>query len=156
MRGWLAAVVGAGALGFFVARLTASPAPSPAVVRTQSPLDGDALQADLRRAVREELRSARAELLAEIRSARETGAATPAPAEAPAAVPEVTTDEPASTSARALIARAASARRWGEDEAHELRRLIPRLTLQQRDEVLATLIPAINRGDIALDAVPPF
>ena len=52
---------------------------------------------------------------------------------------------------QSLVARAVSVRHWTRDDAETLRRLLPHMTDEQRDEAFHTLLPAINRGEITLD-----
>jgi hypothetical protein len=46
----------------------------------------------------------------------------------------------------ALLEQAQAARRWSDDEANTLRRLLPRMTPADRELVVAKLVAAINGG----------
>ena len=45
---------------------------------------------------------------------------------------------------------------WTDEDVHELRSALPHLTTEQRTEVLQTIIPAINAGEIVVESSGPL
>jgi hypothetical protein len=134
-------VVAAG-LGFAAAKLTGArsvaPVPAPPVARATY-VAAPAIPAEsIRSAVRDALREERHEACA------------PAPAPPPPPPPPEP-DPAALDSGRALVSAALAARRWGPDETADLRALLPQLSDAQRAELLRTLLPAVNRGEIEVN-----
>jgi hypothetical protein len=59
--------------------------------------------------------------------------------------------------ARAVAQTALSVGRWTDEEVHILRQAFAHLTDEQRKETLQLLIPAMNRGELAVETSgPPF
>ena len=158
---WTAAIVIAVAAGAFVVgrlipRDTAAPSTpplaqpmagaAPAASRTAGSsartLDQRQLDA-IRRAVRDEVNAAIAERDAE-HSAEE-------PPAADESTPETPGNLAAAASAQALVEAARRSRRWKREDAASLRSAIAKMNAAQRDEILSTLIPAVNRGEIKPD-----
>jgi type IV secretory pathway VirB10-like protein len=59
-------------------------------------------------------------------------------------------------SASALVEAAKKSKHWGEQQAAEMGQLFSRLDPQQADQVLRTLIPAINAQEIRVDLNGPL
>jgi hypothetical protein len=147
MSKWMvAALVGGVLMGVGVARWTAAPtrtvivegaerpssAPAPAVAGVA--LDPLALRRELREAVRDELKAARAETAA---------AEPPAPRHQP-----TVENEAAHERASERIADALPAHRWTAEDAAAIGKLIPTMTSEERDQVLDQLLGAINRREL--------
>jgi hypothetical protein len=99
-----------------------------------------AIRAAVAEAVREELR-------AQTRTGARPATVTPAePAIREARIAPESVE--ALESSRVLVSGAIAAHRWGPEEAAELRGQLGLLTELQRDEILHTLMPAINRGEL--------
>ena|SRR5215510_846334 len=138
------ALVGFGAGGYLLGSLRAQPQPQPpaAVVRehaARSPVVADRglSEAELRRVVKEEL--AASGLDQGGRSAREP--VQPAPPSAnPAAFDQ----------GMRRVNQAIAQRQWTPDDAAALDHTLETASPEQRAEILHTLIPALNRGDIKL------
>lgn len=63
----------------------------------------------------------------------------------------------AASAGQQIIQAALSARQWGERQAQEMRKLLPTMTIEQREQALQELSAAINRGDITVAVSgPPF
>jgi hypothetical protein len=61
------------------------------------------------------------------------------------------------TQAREVVQVALSAKRWTDENVLALRQAFPYLTDGQQKEMLQILIPAVNRGEIAVETSgPPF
>jgi hypothetical protein len=59
--------------------------------------------------------------------------------------------------AREVVQVALSAGRWTDEDVHLLRQTFASLTDEQQQEMLQTLIPAMNRGEVAVETSgPPF
>jgi hypothetical protein len=50
-----------------------------------------------------------------------------------------------------LLEAARARRRWTSDDRVALRQLLPQMTAEQRDDILQTLFPALNRGELTTD-----
>jgi hypothetical protein len=112
-------------------------APRPLVVTTSGGgIDTAALRQLVREAVREELNHA------------EPGAHEPT-AEPPA--PPSTDSEEARDKGLELVRAAHGTGRWTNGNVAELRKLLPSMTEAQRQEIFQTLLPALNRGELARD-----
>jgi hypothetical protein len=142
---WVAVATVTAALGYLAG--AARPTPSvptargatPAVAAAPEPIGSTAVRA----IVREEL-------------ARPAAAATPPPL-APPPAPEATPEQLAALEkARTVIAQAIAARRWGPNDRAELHALLPALSRAEHDEIMATLVPAINDGRITVEIDGPF
>lgn len=131
----------------------AAEVPGPAAVTPVIPvgaapalsIDEVALRREIRQVLQEELRS----LDREARVAAENTPKEPQPpsAEANAALRD----------SHRLLQTAIRAHRWTDRDVTELRALMSQLTEAQRDEVRATLVPAINRGELTMEiSGPPF
>ncbi len=107
------------------------------------------LRAELRAAVRDEIRSVLTEQ-------RETGRESDATGET------APTDEPspdnlaAAERGLAVIETARRAGRWRSEDASALRAVMQAVTDEQRVELLAEIIPAINRGEVTPDFRGPI
>jgi hypothetical protein len=57
-----------------------------------------------------------------------------------------------------LLSAARDRRHWTSEDASALHRLMPQMTQEQCDDILHTLLPALNRGEITADFAgrPPF
>jgi hypothetical protein len=138
------------ALGFAVARWSsAAPPPAnraeaampaatvamrPVTISTSGRVDEAALRGVVRDVLREELRSAQP-------------AAAPAP---PSPLPTAASVD-AHDKGLELVQSARARRHWTSDDVAAMRHLLPQLTQEQREEVFHTLLPAFNRGEIAVD-----
>jgi len=85
----------------------------------------------------------------------------PPPAEPPPPAPPHAEPAPEHRTAvekgRTLVARAFTSGRWGDEEARDLRAVLPELSRAEHDELMASLVPAINDGRIAVTTDgPPF
>lgn len=107
--------------------------------------DGEALRRDVGQIVREELRA----FVAQSSGAART-TTTAAPNE-----PEPQNDEMRGR-ALALVQAATGKRTWTKDDASALHQLMPQLTADQRQEVVQTLLPLLNSGNIRVDTRAPF
>ena len=58
--------------------------------------------------------------------------------------------------AERIVRNALAAHVWGEQDATQLRHLRHQLTDEQLRSLNAQLIPAMNRQELRVDAVPPF
>src|SRR5262245_9848311 len=58
--------------------------------------------------------------------------------------------------AMAAIAAGVAAHRWTRDDAHTLKRLMPRMTDAQRRQVMQTIVSSINRGELKPDSPSIF
>jgi hypothetical protein len=112
----------------------------PVVINSGGRVDEAALRSVIRDVLREELRSAQ--------SATEPA---PSPRVAPTAE-NVTAHDKGLECIRSARAR----RHWTSDDVATMRELLQQMTQEQRDEVLHTLLPAINRGEIAIDVHGPL
>jgi len=116
----------------------ASPLRSPAVVPSVSAAE---LRAIIRDVVRDEVQHA----------------APPAPTAPEEPAVEATPDDPASADrGRAIVGAARHVGRWTEEDAAALRSAMGAMSDAQRSEVLALLVPAINRGELALTFEGPI
>jgi hypothetical protein len=139
------AVVGIG--GLFVGlhlRPATPPAAAPearpsSVASTQPPIDQQQLAAEIRAVVREELARNHNEAPAPNQE--------PPPAAALPTVEQVTAQD----QAHAVVDGARRSGHWTEEDRAQLRQQLPQMSDAQRDEVLTTLIPAINRQEIKID-----
>jgi hypothetical protein len=92
-----------------------------------------------------------AALRAEIRAAvREERPAAAAPAE-PTPHPVAAADPAAADDARRIVTAARAARRWTQTDVLALRAVMPRLAPDEREEILSTLFPALNSGELRPD-----
>jgi hypothetical protein len=104
-------------------------------VSPQVTFDAAAEREALRAIIREELRAAKAP----------EGPAAVEPPRAEAPPPESTAAYASSTR---LVSTALSARSWSDRDVQELHQLLPQLSQAQREVLLHTLVPALNRGDL--------
>jgi hypothetical protein len=153
LHGTLAALALA-ALAFAAGRYSAPAMPAPRLSAAGAPalrLDVAGVRADIRQILREELRSSDRE--APGAAAIAPAGAVAAPAADPPPGPEAVS---AYESALALVERGRQEGRW--EHSRELRALFATMTEEQRTQVIHTLLPAINAGEIAYDARsgPPF
>jgi hypothetical protein len=117
-----------------------APVDRPTGTLVAAALDSPALRAEIGRIVRDALRDG-------------MQPAAPPPAHVEAS-PEVLE---ALTSGQELVRGALEAKVWTEAESRDLKTIFTRVGPEQRDEILATLLPALNRGDLKPDFVgPPF
>jgi hypothetical protein len=141
-----AGVIGGLALG---GRAPATPPPAgpPRVVTVAAGVDMAQLRGAIRDVLREELRTALPPV--------DRPAAAPEPAEAP---PPTTEQTAAYNEARALVDRGMAGGTWDSDRGMTLRGLLAVVTVEQRDELLHTLTPALNSGAVRLVGPPgpPF
>lgn len=117
-------------------------------------VDAEALERDIRQAVREEL-TRHGHLMA---AAQVSPPAAPA-APAPAAVPEVRSPELVAQAARAdaVLAAAASRLVWTEEDAREFRSAIAELPPAVRQEIMLKFAQAVNDGGMRLETgAAPF
>jgi hypothetical protein len=152
-----ATLVGIAAAAFAAGRTTGSDATRDVMTRTRaagpapastgpgpalSALSGVQVTAALRAAVRDEIR----EVLTEEREAAADASA--------AGETESASDEPSDESVaaaergRAVIEAARRARRWRSEDASALQEVMASVTDDERQALLAELIPAINRGEV--------
>jgi len=125
-----------------VAVLLMGRSPRPLPAQAPAPIvDRAALRADLRAIVREELAAATPAVPEPPREER--------PAEPRMAAPRVASA--AHDQAADLVARRAAARRWRAEDMLALRGLLDRMSGEERAEILATLVPAINQGTIRVE-----
>jgi hypothetical protein len=117
---------------------TAAPR-APSLVVTA--LDIQALNEDLRRVVREELARAAASH-GEIATGTDEAKAAPEPS---------AENTRALAAASDLVRRKLAAQFWSAADASELRALMPELEVEQRNRLLAELLPAINAGKVRVD-----
>jgi hypothetical protein len=142
----LASCAVTGAVAFVAARATApqprAAAARPAATCRAEGVDMAALRVEVRAALRDEL------------AARPASAA-PAPAAA-AEPPPPAGPSPEQLAAHdralALIAAARPTGRWDDDDVAQMRQLLAQLDPEQRDDVLHTLLPAINDGELVMVA----
>jgi hypothetical protein len=126
-------------------RAPAASRPSPALAA----LSAVELTAVLRAAVRDEIRS----VLTEQREAGQDSNST----EETAPADEPSPDSLAATErGLAVIGTARRAGRWRSEDASALRAVMQAVTDDQRKELLAELIPAINRGEVTPDFRGPI
>jgi len=98
----------------------------------------------LTKVIREELRQGLAQWTPESQQAR-------AEAIANAQLHNTPENRAAYQSASAVVHAAVSAKRWTEDDAHTLREALGQLTKEQHQELMELLLPAINRGEVAVE-----
>lgn len=166
---WGAALVLTGGGGFLAGRMSAAPSGQEEVLRElrqqrelltallsrseagSSPtrgapaggaVDVQGLRAEVARAVREELKAAGAERLE--------------PREEPAPAPPAPKAVAAHQEGLRLIDEATRSRRWRDEDAHALGRLLVDMTPAQRQEVIRRLTTTLNAGGIDVQAVSPF
>jgi hypothetical protein len=115
-----------------------------------------ALPVDLS-ALRHEIRALRAEV------ATATAAASARPADGPApAAPVAPSVEPTAVqaeaieAAQALVGNAVQERRWSREDADQMRRLLPRMSHEQRMAASAALAVAINSQQVVVESFPPL
>jgi hypothetical protein len=133
------------ALGYLAG--AARPAPGAPVARGAAPVVA---------AVREPLGPMALRAIVREELARPSAAATPPPA-APPPVPEATPEQLAAREkARTVVAQAIAVRRWGPTDRAELHALLPQLSRAEHDEIMATLVPAINEGRLTVEIDGPF
>jgi hypothetical protein len=113
-------------------------------------VNDSALRQDIARVLRDELRSVLASANAEVEHARREEAARQEMLNSPE-------NREAYHGALDLVQFALATKRWTEDDAQALRAALTHLTQEQAAEVFERLIPAINRGELAVDTDgPPF
>ncbi|WP_224245466.1 hypothetical protein [Hyalangium gracile] len=166
-RAWLLVALLVGwALGHGTSWLMAPPAPAP----SPAPEALEALRVQLdelpsRLAMAQprtscvvsapDLSALRAELLQALHEER--CASTEAPAASEVAERAPAPPEPSSGAlalpehGQRLLDEALRTRRWGDEQAEELRRLYPELTGPQREQLTRTLIVHINRGELIVE-----
>src|SRR5215470_10415376 len=123
---------------------SAPPVPQPAPRMTAvAAVDTTALRADVRRIVAEECHA----------TPKATEAAAPAPPPSPTAE-----QEDAHVQALALVEGAIAVGRWDADNARSMRQLLAVETEDQREDVIHTLLPALNSGHVRVETgpMPPF
>jgi hypothetical protein len=130
------------------------PSPPPPKVTAVADVD----MAAIRRAIAEECRAAAASPTPSP-TVMATVMAAPPPDRDPDPPPSPTAEqEDAHTQAHTLLSSAFATGRWDQTSALALRQLLAQLTADQRDDVLRTLLPAVNSGRVRLDVgpLPPF
>jgi hypothetical protein len=150
----IAAAAGAFAVGRWTLRSPGAATPSPTVRTGPAPASASpatstarALDPGIRDAIRAAVRDEVTAALAE-RDARRDGDEPSASAEPPAATSDA---EAAAAIARELVEAAQRSHRWTREDAAALRAAIGRMTADQREEILPTLMVAVNRGEIQPD-----
>ena len=58
--------------------------------------------------------------------------------------------------ASSVVRTALAAKRWTDEDAHTLRETMGQLTREQHEELMELLLPAINRGELAVETVGPL
>ena len=113
---------------------------------TTAALDTALPHAELRQVLREEI-------TALVERSEPTNAATPAPAQE-----EVSpTNLAALERGQRLLDNALRARRWGDAQVEELRRLLPEMTAAQQQMLTQKLSASINRGELVVETTDmPF
>jgi hypothetical protein len=97
-----------------------------------------------------------AALRAEVRAMRQALEARPgepvAQAQAQASAPEAPPSDPiVAARARQIVAAGQTAHRWTRDDVAALHGVFPLISRDEQEEILTTLIPALNSGEIHLD-----
>jgi hypothetical protein len=87
----------------------------------------------------------------ELRAFAGSATSSASPATKPEPPPPSAQSVAATEQAHRLIEAATTARRWSERDREQLRVLFPQLTNEQRQEILTSLLPAVNRGDIKVE-----
>ena len=106
-------------------------------------VDAEWLRSEVARAVREELKAA--------------GLERPEPREEPAPAPPAPGSVAAHQEGLRLIEEATHTRRWREEDAHAMGRLLADMTPAQRQEVIRRLTTTLNAGGIDVQVVgSPF
>jgi hypothetical protein len=121
-------------------RIEASRGALPPSTTVAAAFDSPALRREIRQMLQEELRAFAS-----------TGAGSASPAAKPEPPPPSAESVAATEQAHRLLEAAATARRWTDRDREQLRVLLPQLTNEQRQEILTSLIPAVNRGDIKVE-----
>lgn len=126
----------------------AAAAAPPAVSAINTAINSDALRADIRRILHEELQLARQPeaVQRQVAEPPEVLAAAAAAAESPQA-------QAAADQGRRIVDGALAARRWREQDVLAIRQVLPQMASADRDALLRDLMPAINSGRVALEAV---
>jgi hypothetical protein len=119
-------------------RLQAQPDARPFLVAAAAIPDSEGVRRDVRQILREELR-------AFVAQRPELGSSS-----APATTPTRQNEE-AMSQAQVMLQAATGKRTWTRDDARALRQLMPQLTADQQQEVMHTLIPLLNAGDIKVE-----
>lgn len=147
-----ALLLGVGGAGGYLLSPRAAPTPAPsqgrsdaAPARPAAAASPGLTEADVRRVIRDEL----AALPAPSAPAGASGEAKPDGDDAPAP-PLSPAAESALLTARDRIDRALVAKVWTQSDAATLTAALEILPPAQRDELLHTLVPAFNRGEIRL------
>jgi hypothetical protein len=134
-RGSATAVTGAQASRAAAERPVETFGAHPVVINAGGRVDEAGLRGVIRDVLRDELKGARAD---EARSAT----ASPAP---------TVENIAAHDKGLQLIASARARGDWTHEDAQALRQQMPQMTQEERDEVLHTLLPALNRGELKID-----
>lgn len=124
----------------------ANPAPSEPTRETASPTESPRRLAHL---IRKEIRQAMANESPDNRRAREE-------AEVVAQVLASPENRAAYASATQVVAGAVATRRWTEEDKVAFRAAFSHLTNEQRAELMRTLAPAINRGELQVEIRGPL
>jgi hypothetical protein len=121
--------------------------PEPTCATAQA--NNNVTQQALTKILREELRQALAQWSPESQQARAEEIANAQLRNAPE-------NQAAYQSAAAVVRAAVAGRRWTAEDGQILRETMGQLTAEQHQELMALLLPAINRGEIVVETVGPL
>jgi len=123
--------------------------PEPTHVATPAPANTEVSGNDLARIIREEVRNAVAEASPESQRAKDE-------AIAEAKVLNSPENREAYQSASSVVHTAVAAKRWTEVDKETFRAAFGALTNTQRMELMNTLAPAINNGEVKVEVMGPL
>ena len=121
----------------------------PEPTRVTVPANRDVSRQDLAQLIREEIRNAVAKENPEAQRAREE-------AIAEAQILNSPENRTAYQSASSVVRTAVAAKRWTEEDKETFRAAFGALTNNQRMELMNTLAPAINNGEIKVEVIGPL
>ncbi len=121
----------------------------PEPMRVTAPANSDASRSDLAQVIREEVRNAVAKESPEVQRAKEE-------AIAEAKILNSPENHAAYQSASSVVTTAVAAKRWTEEDKETFRSAFGQLTNNQRMELMNTLAPAINNGQVKVEVMGPL
>jgi hypothetical protein len=121
----------------------------PEPTKVTAPANSEGSRSDLAQVIREEVRQAMAKESPEAQRAREE-------AIAEAQVLNSPENRAAYQSASSVVTTAVAAKRWTEEDKETFRVAFGQLTNDQRMELMNTLAPAINRGEVTVEVSGPL
>ena len=121
----------------------------PEPTRVTAPANTDVSRQDLAQIIRDEVRQAVAQESPEAQRAREE-------ALAEAKILNSPENHAAYQSASSVVTTAVAAKRWTEEDKETFRSAFGQLTNDQRMDLMNTLAPAINRGEIKVEVTGPL